>query len=142
MLGLVRDDKKRFKEDISEAKKLLSEGRGKELLSKWIWDEYPISAKSYINIFGDNSEAAIFNFYNPQDSFKTLSEVTLPIYSVMGKKDDTLVIPIEDTLNMIQQKAASSTKCEYQILGNATHDYRGFEDKLSEAMLDWIKKLT
>jgi len=138
--GLVRDYyKEKFKQIITVAEKLIEEGKGDELMPIEVWDEYPITANTYLNLFGDNSEAAIFNFHNPRDEFKILSQVSCPIFTVMGRKDDVLIIQIEDIMKIIQEKAKSSPRCEYKILGNATHEYRGYEQQLAEAILNWIK---
>jgi pimeloyl-ACP methyl ester carboxylesterase len=141
MLGLVRDNKQRFEEEIIEARKLVKEGKGNILLSKEVWDEYPISANTYLNFFDDDSEADVLNFHKPDDEFKILSLISQPIFAVMGRKDDVLIVPIEEIMETIKKKATSSQKCEYEILGDATHDYRGFEQQLAEAVLNWIKKL-
>ncbi len=139
MLGLVRDEPKRFKQDISIAKKMIKQGKGNELMPRFVWDEYPISAKTYLSIFNDNSKAGIFNFYNPKDEYKTLSKINCPIFTVMGRKDDVLIIPIEDIMRIIKEKSKSSPRCESKIISNADHIYVGFEKSLAKAILTWIK---
>ncbi len=138
MLGLVRMDKKRFEEEISTAEKMVSEERGDKLMPRDVWDEYPITANSYLDLFGDSSETAIFNFFNPKDKFEKLSRISYPIFSVMGKKDDSFVVPIEDTMRIIKEKAKSSPRCEYKILGDANHNYIGYEQQLADTILKWI----
>lgn len=141
MLGLARDNKQRFEEEIAEARKLAKEGKSDNLLSREVWDEYPISANTYLNLFDDVSEAGVLNFHKPDDEFKVLSSIPQPIFAVMGRKDDVLIIPIEKIMGTIKKKATSSQKCEYEILGDATHDYRGFEQRLADVVLNWIKSL-
>lgn len=138
MLGLVRMDKKRFEEEISTAEKMVSVGGGDKLMPRDVWDEYPITADAYLNLFGDDSDAAIFNFYNLEDKFEKLSKVPCPIFAIMGRKDDSFVIPIEDTMKTIKEKAKSSPRCEYHILGDATHDYKGYEQQLAQAISKWV----
>ena len=135
MLGLARDNKQRFEEEITEARELVKKGKGDNLLSKEVWDEYPLSANTYLNLFDDNSEDGVLNFYKPDDKFKILSSISQPIFSVMGRKDDVLIIPIEKIMETIKNKATSSQKCEYEILSDATHDYGGFERQLAETVL-------
>jgi alpha/beta superfamily hydrolase len=74
-------------------------------------------------------------------NFKILSQVSCPIFTAMGRKDDVLVIPIEDIMGIIKEKAKSSPRCEHKILGDATHDYRGYEEELTNTVLNWIKNL-
>jgi len=57
----------------------------------------------------------------------------------MGKKDDALVIPIEDTMRIIKEKTKKSPKSETEILGDADHGYIGYEDEVAQSVLNWIK---
>jgi len=138
MLGPVREEPKRFKQDIAIAKRMTKQKRGNELMLTRVRDEYPITANTYLSIFGDNSKAAIFNFYNPELGFKVLSQIPYPIFTAMGRKDDVLVVPIENIMKIIKKEAKSSPRCEYKIIGDAPHNYRGFEEQLAKAILGWI----
>jgi pimeloyl-ACP methyl ester carboxylesterase len=142
MIGLVKDNEQRFKEEITEAEKLVKEGNGNSLLSREVYDEYPISANTYLNFFGNDSKIGVLNFHKKEDEFKALSLINQPMLTVMGRKDDVLIVPIEEIMETIKKKAISSRKCEYNILGEATHDYRGFEQELANSVLDWLKNET
>lgn len=139
VLRLIKEDEKIFQEDIEVANKMIKEGRGSKLMPREIWDEYPITAGAYLNLFGDNSEAAIFNFYNRNDEFKILSQIDCPIFTVMGRKDDVLVVPIEDIMKIIKEKTKSSLRCEYEILGDADHGFKEHENQLAETVLRWVE---
>ena len=138
MLGLARMDQERFKKDIEEATRMKEQGQGDKFMSRWVWDEYPITAATYLNLFADNSNAAIFNFFNHSDSFETLGKIRIPAFAVMGKKDDALVIPIEETFAKLKTGLSSSSKVETVILGDATHGYRGHEQPLADAIGKWL----
>ncbi len=139
MLGSVREEPKRFKEDIAVARRMIKQKKGNQLMPRRVWDEYPITANTYLSIFGDESKAGVFNFYNPEYGFKTLSQIDCPIFTAMGRKDDCLLMPIEKMMRTIKEKAKASPRCEYQIIGQAPHTYRGFEGQLTKAVLGWIK---
>ena len=109
------------------------------MMPREVWGEYPVSAHTYLDLFDDSSEAAIFNFYNRNDEFTTLSKISRPIFALMGRKDHVLTIPIEDTMRIIKEKAKASPRCECEILGDAAHDYRGFEQELANRLLKWVK---
>ncbi|MEY2665503.1 MAG: hypothetical protein RLZZ480_608 [Candidatus Parcubacteria bacterium] len=138
MLGLVRGDKSKFEKEISEATTLVREGRGEEIMSEWVWGEYPISARSYLSLFADDAKDAIFNFYNPKDALECLSKITIPTYAVMGRKDDALTVPIEQTFSRLETVLAKSVKIKTEILGEANHGYRGHENELAEAIKQWL----
>lgn len=141
MMGLIRADKEKFEEDRATARAMIEGGRGNELMPREVWGEYPLTANTYLNLFDDTSEAAIFNFHDRSDEFKTLSKVSHPILAVMGRRDHVLTIPIEEVMRIIEEKTKSSPKREYEILGDATHDYGGFEQELADTLSKWIKGL-
>ena len=141
MLGLEREDMKRFDDSIKEAKEKVAAGNGDELLSKKLWSEYPLSATTYISLFDDNSKDAVLNFYDPKDELKSLSVIKVPLTAIMGRKDDALTVSIEDTMERITKAAIDSTKVETKILGDANHGYIGSEQQLADAIFEWIKSL-
>jgi len=138
MLGLVRDDKAQFDKDITEANILIEKGEGETLLTDWIWGEVPLSANTFVSLFGDESKAGIFNFYEPEDRLEVLSKITIPTYAVMGRKDDALVVSIEETFSRIEAALINSSKVETEVLGDANHGYRGHEDEIANSLAKWI----
>ena len=141
MLGLARADKEIFKQNIEEAESLIREGKDDELLSRQVWDEYPISAKSYISLFTDDSKASIFNFYNPEDKFETLRKITCPVLAIAGNKDDALVIPTDEAMKRISKVLINNKRVETKILGNADHLYNNYEQDLANTITSWIQKI-
>ena len=139
MLGLVRNDTKRFEKEMTEAKSLVAEGKGNELLSNWLWGDYPISANTYLNLFSDDAQDAIFNFHNPDDTLQKLLGIIVPTFATMGRKDDALVVTIEETLSRLEKALSNSPKVKTEILGDANHGYRGHEAQLADAIYDWLK---
>ena len=139
MVGLIKMDKN-YEVDMSTAKQMVADGKGDGLLpNPALWDESPLSAKSYISLGGEHSPVAIFNFHNPSDTLPLLSKITIPTYAIMGRKDDALVVSIDETMNRIKKAMLNSPKVETNILGDADHGYNGFEQDLAEALAYWIK---
>lgn len=141
MLGLVREDLEKFDEWVSEAKKMVAEGNGDALMPKFVWGEYPISANTYVDLFADDSKAAIFNFFKPDDKLPILKKVDIPVFAIMGTKDDALTVSIDETMNRLEKGFSKSPKFAYHVIENGTHDYRGFEDELATAVTDWVTKI-
>lgn len=141
MLGLVRSQPEQFQKSIEEAKKLVAEGKGRELLSNWVWGEYPTSAETYLSLFADDAKDAIFNFYDSEDKLEVLNKIKIPTYAVMGTKDDALVVPIEETFSRLETALSNSPKVKTEILGDANHGYRGHEQELANAVTSWLKGL-
>jgi alpha-beta hydrolase superfamily lysophospholipase len=139
MVGLTKADKN-YERDMSTAKKMIAEGKGGELLPfPILWDQIPLSAQTYISLNDENSKVAIFNFYDPQDPLPVLGKITPPSITIMGRKDDALSIPIEDTMTRMKKVMISSPKVETHILGEADHGYNGYEQQLADVIKEWIE---
>ncbi len=141
MVGLVQDQPARFESDNQKAQDLVRADKGKELLQNQIWDEYPISASSYLSLFKSGSAVDIFNFHDPSGKLEALNRIRQPLFAVMGRKDSSLIVPIEETMERLTKAASNSIKVETKILGDANHGYDGFEEQLAEAVLRWIQKI-
>jgi pimeloyl-ACP methyl ester carboxylesterase len=141
MLGLVRSKIEQFEKEIHEAEDLVSLGNGDQLLSQWVWGEYPLSANTYLSLFADDAKDAIFNFHNPSDTLEVLNKIKVPTYAVMGRKDDALVIGIEETFSRLTKALTNSPKVETEILGEANHGYRGHESELAQALKGWLQSV-
>jgi pimeloyl-ACP methyl ester carboxylesterase len=138
MLGLAREDKDQFEKEITNAKKMIEDGKGDELLPEYVWGDYLLKANTYINLFGDESETAIFNFHNKDLGFETISKIDEPILTIMGRKDDVAIIPIEEIMEIMEKEAISSPRSETKILGDSNHIYQGYEQELADVLKDWI----
>ena len=142
MLGLVREDMSEFQDWIDEANKMIAAGQGDALMSRYIWGEYPISANTYVNLFADDSKAAVFNFFKPDDDLPVLKEVAVPVLAVMGTKDNALTISINETMDRLEKGFSASPKFTSHVVENGTHDYRGFEEELASTVTEWITNLS
>ncbi|MBU3922634.1 alpha/beta fold hydrolase [Patescibacteria group bacterium] len=144
MIGLVKSDKEfsyRYKNDILTAKKMIEHGNGNDFMPKMVWNEYPITANSYVSIFSENSKAAIFNFYNSNDNFNVISNIKHPIFMTIGTKDDILFMPLIKMIEILKKKAKLTKRLEIKVVENATHDWRGHEKSLANSIKNWVKSL-
>jgi dienelactone hydrolase len=91
-----------------------------------------------LSLFADSSNAAIFNFRNPDTGFETLAKIKAPAFAVMGCKDDALVISIEETFEKLTKALVSSPKVETKILGDANHGFIGDEQALADSVASWL----
>lgn len=137
MVGLIKMDKN-YERDMTAARRKVAEGNGDEILPGVLWNESPLSANTYISLGGEDSGVAIFNFHNASDTLPLLSKITIPTCVVMGRKDDALVVSIDETMTRIKKALSDSRKVETIILGDADHGYNGFEQELADTLVSWI----
>lgn len=139
MVGLAKADKN-YKRDIDTARRMISEGNGKELMPFIVWGENFLSAETYLSIGSEDSKVAIFNFYDPNDPLPVLKRILVPALTIMGRKDAALTISIEDTMERIKKAMEGSSRVETCILGDANHGYNNYEQPLADTMNQWIQK--
>lgn len=138
MVGLIGSDKT-YEKDMGMARQMVAEGKGSTLLpDSVLWDENPLSAETYISLGDKDSSVAIFNLYDSADTLPALSKIVVPAYVVMGRKDDALVVSIDETMKRIKDALLNSPKVEINILGDSDHGYNGFEQELADALVSWI----
>jgi hypothetical protein len=92
-IGLVKDPEGAADHAIClpEAQRLQSEGRGSQLLSHQLWGDKTLSAKTYLNLFDDNSSANIFHYYDPDRSWEVVQSLHVPVIAFTGTNDDGIV---------------------------------------------------
>ena len=142
MLGLEREDMEQFNRRITLAEQMIADGKGDSLMpeNEWVWGEYPLTAHTYKNLFGDGEAVAVCNFKNLDDGFEALQSIKVPVLAVMGTKDDALVTPIEETMQLIHDNVGIPEKCETKIIDGARHDYYHHKAEVAEAVATWVAK--
>ena len=143
MIGLIKNPKDFpiHKELLKEAKKLVLEGKEEAMLSKHLWDFYWLSAKTYVNFFDEGNNLSIFNFYNPELGFEKISNIDIPILSIIGTADSAIVTDHEKSMKMIGEKATKCPKSDYLVIEGSDHSFRGFEDDVADKVMEFVKGL-
>jgi alpha-beta hydrolase superfamily lysophospholipase len=138
MVGLTKADKN-YQRDMSTATKMISEGRGGELLPfPILWDQIPLTAQTYVSLNDEKSKVAIFNLYDPNDTLAVLGKITIPSTTITGRKDDATTIPLDQAMDRIKNAMVQSPRVETVVLGDADHGYNGHEQALADAVQKWI----
>ncbi len=143
MIGLCLDDSgiEEYNKFMKEAKELIKQGKGNQLLSGIIWEFAMQSANSYVNFSKENKNIAIFNYYNPELGFETLGKISVPILSFFGTKDDGIVTDPNKSNQMIKDNSPNCPKFVGKVFEGAKHDYEGFEEQITKDVLDFIEGL-
>lgn len=132
MAGWAITDPK-HQEYLAKAKQLIAENKGQELVSAECWlDKTPISAQTYPGICEAGSSADI---YSEREGGALLGRVGLPMLIPYGTADIGIT-EIDGTMNKWLERVEKIKNDNTQIvvIDNASHGFRGFEDKLTEAV--------
>ena len=139
MVGLALVEKN-CEWELETARKMIAEGKGNEMMPGLVWWDCYLSANTYMSLSDKRSKVAIFNLYDPKDTLPLLAKIKSPVYTIMGRKDDALIISIEETMDRIKKALTNSPHAQTEILGDANHGYIGDEQNLADKILSWIKR--
>lgn len=138
MVGLAINEKN-FDLEYNTAQKMIADGKGNEIMPFTVWGDSYLSADTYMSLSDKKSKVAIFNIYNPEDELEVLSKIKIPAYVIMGRKDSALTIKVKDFMDRVSKALSNSSNVETNILDDANHGYMGYEQRLADALLKWIK---
>ena len=124
---------------LSEAQGLISENKGDQFLSKMIWDWYPLSAKTYIDLSEKDNPVDIFNLYDKEKP-SLLSEINIPVFAFMGETDDAVNIPQEEALEIIKNKAKNAPIFDIKIIEGTGHSYFNKGKEMTVEIIKWLAK--
>jgi pimeloyl-ACP methyl ester carboxylesterase len=116
--GLLAGD--RFDEIHERARKLVAEGRGKELILMPGW-WYVITAESFID-----------RLTEVPDTIALAPRVKCPILCVRGDKENAQRYPAEEF------QAAATAPCNVQIIRDCDHFYNGREGEVTRVVTSWL----
>ncbi|MFH1234509.1 MAG: DUF1749 domain-containing protein [Candidatus Diapherotrites archaeon] len=126
--------------NLALAEKMVSAGKGRELMPVNLWSNCPVSAATYANWYGKKSNFLMFDYSNPEKKFKELSEIKLPLFFAAGEKDFALPSNVAECLEIIKSRAASSPLTETYLSAGAPHSYEGKAAELSKKAISFLKK--
>jgi len=129
-IGLQKEFlKERYMEALAVARDMIEKGKAEELMPKEFF-EFPIDAKTYLNMFGPDTKIGIFSFHDPHAKFKELSKIQCPILAFYGAVDEAVVDnKVEEALSIIKNKATSALRCDVKLIKGASHNYINHEKK-------------
>ena len=123
---------------MTEAKELTSKDKGNYLISDLFSfaGELPISAKTYIDFFEENSELShVMPFRNGKlDMF---SKINVPILGIIGDQQEYTIMPIEKAVELMKSE---NKLAEAHQIKDCDHGFNGKEKELSEIITDFLAR--
>lgn len=142
MVGLAEADPN-YQKLMLLAQTMVKEGKGREILPDRIfaedgWEGYLLSAQTYIDLSKRDQPVDIINTYD-RSKPSALSEIRVPILAIFGSEDNAVIMPVDEALMVIKEKAKQCPSFDTAIIAKAPHSYAKHEDKLAETIIEWLK---
>jgi predicted alpha/beta-fold hydrolase len=140
MIGLPyrSTESKRTKRLLSEAQKLLTGVKPKQLLSELFEGWAVLSAQTMVNLFDVKSNTNIFHFHNLESSWDTLNKIIFPTFICTTEDDDAILPVIEPkhAMNLLASKIKNATTKVYTSGGHDfTHKSNGLVEDLTKFII-------
>ena len=124
---------------LKEAKRHVNSGNPDHILSHLLWDEYLLSAATFISLLDKKSSANIFAYHDPNNKvWKKFAEVKIPVFIAAGSED--LFRDVERDLKMLKRALTNSPKVEVKVYKGAEHSFEGFEEELAGDIVRFLGK--
>lgn len=121
------------------AKKMVEEGKGKELMPIKLWSNCPVSAATFWNYTNPNTNSFVFNSTHPEQEYKNFNKITLPMLVINPENDNATGIKQEKAIELIKKNSVS-TNLETYIIKDAVHNFLGKEEELVTIITSWLNK--
>jgi pimeloyl-ACP methyl ester carboxylesterase len=118
---------------------MIKEGKGDELIPGDLFGWMKICAKSYVDFFGKDSKADIFN-YLKKDNWEVINKIDIPVIAFTGT-DDYAIVPIIDPyegMQILEKQLINSPRKKTVVYEGANHDFKGFGEEITKEVLDFI----
>lgn len=133
MVGLA--EREAYHQDMMDlSKKMIEEGRGREMLPKVLWDWYLLSANTYRDFHTRDNPIDVFNVYD-KDKRSVLSEIRIPVYAFFGSRDDAALLDPAEELTILKKKTTNCTRFDQEVIEGAPHSYFVHERELAEKII-------
>lgn len=119
------------------AKRMIDDGKGRDLMPVRLWSNCPISAATFWNYTHPYNNCFIFNGTHPEKEYKNFNKVTLPILIVNPENDVATGIKQDQAIELLKKNSISK-QLKTHIIRNAVHNFMSKEDELVETILEWL----
>ncbi|MFO7651400.1 MAG: alpha/beta fold hydrolase [bacterium] len=131
---------KRFDAACRTAGRLVKAGRVRELLPEGMFS-YPVSAGTFLDAFGPDSIAAMFNLSRTERrEFPELGSIRVPVLVAAGTVEEAFVGSANDYLAAIRTALANAPLVTTAVISGAPHNYLGKEAQLAAVLKHWLCK--
>ena len=132
--------KGKWKDYVKQAKQMVQEGKGEEIIPKHWWD-ITISINTYISWLDENDFTHMFNFYDKKYLYPVLNKLNIPVKVIVGSKDEYLhTSNPSNPREAIDIMKKNIENFSYKLIEDAKHSFTGYEDVLAREILEFIKQ--
>lgn len=123
---------------LNKAREMVKTGFEKNLMPNEAYYN-PISAQSYLSLYGENSNIHIFDFQNLTFNYNVLKSIDIPILTVLGAEDRNLRDATSEQKAKILETLLKKPTIE--IIEGADHVFSGKDANLKDVLKSWLNNV-
>lgn len=129
----------RHKYNLIEAKKLITENKLLQKVSKKLWDLVELSAQTYTSLW-DNKNNFIYNYWEPEIGWEVARRTNVPFLAFTGTNDDGIYPAMNPkyAMKMLEKELVNVPRIKTVVFQDATHEYDGFEKNIAEEIINFV----
>lgn len=120
------------------AKRMIDEGKGRDLMPVRLWSNCPVSAVTFWNYTNPHTNCFVFNGTHPEKEYKNFNKITLPTFVINPENDVATGIKQEKAIQLLKERTISKDFEAYSMK-NAVHNFLSREDELVEMIIRWLR---
>lgn len=114
------------------------DGQNEKLMPREVFI-HPISTKSYLRYFRDNSDIDFAKYYDETYGYEELNNIDVPLFMRWGNVHELIEQDASDLAKMINEKIKNDKK-DIDFIDGADHGYTDKYDILAEQIIKFLKK--
>jgi pimeloyl-ACP methyl ester carboxylesterase len=133
---------KTFAKSLAHAQRLVRQGRGTELMPSR-FHESPVSARTFVEVYGPNSLTGIFNISRTdRHRFPELAAISVPVLLAVGTVEEYFVGSAQRFVDGIADCLVNCLSFTGVVIKGAPHNYLGYEQALATELEGWLRERT
>jgi len=134
---IKRLGRRAFNQHLEVARKMVRQGKGRELMPFEIEPTY-FSAKRYYELYRPGSiEGKLFNY---ESDMKEVAKITIPVLALFGEFEEFAAMPVRKMLRILGQKFKHPYSKEV-LIPNSDHCFCQHEEKVQATVDKWLSHL-
>lgn len=142
-----KKNRKKFFNVLKQCSEKIRQGKGRELVPKYILKEPLISYQSLYDTINPDGDYNIFPFNEYMNNlkfskkplfreFKTIDKPTLVVY---GENDEYCYGNVQKCVDILKKECPDKKLFSFKIMKEADHGFNGREKELAKVIADWLR---
>lgn len=130
----------KWQEFVQAAKEKIDRGEGESLVPVPGYEDFPITYNTFYSWYQPTEINQIFDFYKTDYQSPLLKKINIPVKVILGERDEFVNYPQfgESATTALTYLEQQIPNCQTYLVSNAEHAYLGYENEVSEQVVNFI----